>query len=142
MARRLAIALLTILPLWLYGQSTAARVLGTVTDHSGAVIPDAAVVATSTETGWKTNATSNAAGQYALFPLPPGIYAIDFHKEGLRSAYIDRLEVSASDEVVRNVALEVGGVSQSVTVEAAAGAAVLNETPSVENVVTEDQVNT
>ena len=144
MVRHLAKTLLLILPcpLWLHGQSTAARVLGTVTDHSGAVIPGAAVVATSTETGWKTNATSNAAGQYVLFPLPPGIYAIDFHKEGLRSAHIDRLEVSANDEVVRNVALEVGGVSQSVTVEAAAGAAVLNETPSVENIVTEDQVNT
>jgi hypothetical protein len=125
----------------LRAQSTAARVQGTVSDPSGAVIPRATVVASNTETGRKIAATSNGAGQYVLFPLSPGVYTIDFQKEGLHAVRIERLELYASDEVVRNVTLEVGAVSQAVTVSATA-AAVLNEAPSVENTVTEDQVNT
>jgi hypothetical protein len=139
----LAIPLLVALvPSLLPAQSTAARVLGTVTDATGAVIPSVSVVATNPATGWKTTSTSNAEGQYVLFPMPPGVYRLDFKKEGLKAVRIEQLTLNASDEVVRNVKLEVGATAQTVTVSATANAAILNETPSTENTVTEDQVDT
>ena len=143
MRKRLAIVLLILLqPLLLRSQSTAARVFGTVTDSTGAVIPSASVVATNPATAWKITAASNGDGQYVLFPMPPGVYVIDFKKEGLRTVRIEQLALNASDEVMRNVTLEVGAASQAVTVYATVTEAILDETPSVENTVTQDQVDT
>src|SRR5215472_2099322 len=123
-------------------QSTAARVVGTTTDPTGALIQGVAVTATNPATGWKTTAGSNAEGQYVLYPLPPGVYDIRFEAAGFQSVQVTGMEVYANDEVVRNVSLEVGKISQEVTVSATAAAAILNQSPSVENIVTEDQVNT
>ena len=133
-------SLLVAVPRFAFAQSTAARIQGTVTDASGAVVPGAGVSVTNTATGWKIRATSNPEGQYVLYPLPPGTYNIDFEKGGFEAVHIEGLQLYADDNVARNVKLEVGTISQAVTVTAAA--AVLNQSPSVENTVTEDQVET
>ncbi len=137
---RLLLLPLLLSSLALYGQSTAARILGTVTDASGAVIPAASVTATQVETGWKTTATSSPEGQYSLYPLQPGIYALNVEKIGFRAVSIERLQVYASDNVVRNVAMQVGGVAETVTVSATSEAATLDHTPSVQSTITREQI--
>jgi hypothetical protein len=121
-----------------FGQTTAARISGTVSDPTGAPVPSATVVATNRETGWKTTTTSNGEGRYVLYPLPPGTYAIDFEKAGFRSHHIDQVQLYASDSVGRDAQLEVGELSQTVTVSASTMA--LNEKPTVESTITEEQV--
>ena len=128
------------LPLSLSGQSTAARIQGTVADQTGAVVPGAVVTTTNAETGWTAKATSNAEGQYALYPLPPGIYGVMFEKTGFQSVRIDEIQLYANDNAVRNASLAMGAISDTITISAAAP--VLNLTPSVENTVTQDQVVT
>jgi carboxypeptidase family protein len=121
-------------------QSTAARISGTVVDASGAALQNARVSATNLETGWKVNAASNAEGRYVLFPLPPGTYSVDFEKTGFHTLRIEQIQLYAGDSVGRNARLEVGAISQAVTVSSSVLA--LNESPSTESTITEDQVNT
>src|SRR5262245_17901998 len=101
-----------------FGQSTAARISGTVIDASGAAVQDAKVSATNLETGWKVNAASNAEGRYVLYPLPPGMYSLDFEKTGFHTYRIEQTQLYAGDSVGRNAHLEVGAISQAVTVSA------------------------
>jgi Carboxypeptidase regulatory-like domain len=128
------------LPPHAFAQSTAARISGTVVDPSGAAVQNARVSATNLDTGWKVAATSNSEGRYALYPLPPGTYIVDFEKTGFHTYRIEQIQLYASDSVGRNAQLEVGAISQAVTVSSSV--LVLNETPSTESTITEDQVNT
>lgn len=54
----------------------AAAISGTVTNSTGAVIPNATVTAINTATKVKTTRTSSSAGYYLLSPLPPGEYTV------------------------------------------------------------------
>jgi len=143
MRNRLVVPLFALLlcPMVLHGQSTSARLSGTMTDASGAVIPGAVVTATDTATGWKTTATSGTEGQYVLYPLQPGAYRISIRRTGFRPVDIEELQLYASDNVVRNVVLAVGSVRQEVTVSAVAEAAVLEQSASVQNTVTREQID-
>ncbi len=123
---------------FVHAQSVAARVAGTVSDPTNAAVPGAKVTAVNTTTGWKTTSVSNADGRYLLYPLPPGIYDITFESSGMKKARIEHFQVFANDNVVRNAGLEVGALSQEVTVSAAA--VTVDASPSVESTVTEDQV--
>jgi hypothetical protein len=139
---RLCFLITLTVPQFVSGQSTAARIAGTVTDPTGALVQGVSVAAINPETGWKTVTSSNAEGQYVLYPLPPGIYNLGFQSAGFQAVHVEHLQVYANDEVIRNVKLEVGKLSQEIVVAATASAAVLNTTPSIENIVTEDQVAT
>lgn len=123
-----------------FGQSTAARVSGSITDATKGVVPGATAVATSPATGWTTRSASNAEGRYTLYPLPPGVYNISFEKSGFQSVRVEQILLHANDDVVRNVQLPVGSVSQEVTVSATAP--VVSQTISTESTVTEEQVQT
>jgi len=59
----------------------AAQITGTVTDSSGSSVPGAKITVTSESTGVKSEATSNAAGNYTVLFLPPGGYRISAEKE-------------------------------------------------------------
>ena len=66
----------------LHAQSTAGRFSGTVTDPSGAAVPDVSVSAVNTETGRKVAEKTNRQGQFVLYPLPPGAYDITVQSTG------------------------------------------------------------
>jgi hypothetical protein len=142
MSNRLVVPLFALLlcPIVLHGQSTSARLSGTVTDASGAVIPGASVIAVDTATGWKTTATSGAEGQYVLYPLPPGVYQVSLEKSGFQTVRIGQLQVYANDSLVRNVTLLVSAVAEAVTISATADAAALDHTPSVQSTITREQI--
>ncbi len=143
MRNLLLVLFLTVLtsPLALYGQSTAARISGTIMDSTGGVVPEAAVTATNTSTGWKTAAATSTNGQYVLYPLQPGAYRISIRKTGFQPVDIEELQLHASDNVARNMTLDVSSVHQQVTVSAVAEGAVLEQSVSVENTVTREQID-
>ena len=58
----------------MFAQTVTASVTGIVSDPSGAVVPNATVVAINTATGVRTPTTSNASGEYDLRFLPIGTY--------------------------------------------------------------------
>ena len=110
-----------------FANSASAQVLygsivGTVNDPSGAAVPGANITATNKENGVQRQTTSNEAGGYTFAAVQPGSYEIKISKEGFRTG-ADQAATVTSNNVTRvDMSLQVGAVSESVIVEAAAAA--------------------
>ena len=89
---------------------------GTVSDPSGAAIPNAAISITHTETGVKTSGVSGADGNYYFPNLTPGNYEIDVSTAGFREHLQKGIVVTVGATVTMNVALQVGPTSDRVEV--------------------------
>src|SRR3954449_13564553 len=58
-------------------QSTGGRIIGRVTDTSGAVVPGAKVILTNEATGVNYNSESNGTGDFSVLQLPVGVYTVN-----------------------------------------------------------------
>ncbi len=100
-------------------QATAA-LNGTIRDDSGAVLPGVTVMATQTDTGFTRTVVSDGGGAYTMPNLPLGPYRIEVSLQGFRT-FVQTgvvLQVGANPPI--NVALELGNLEETVSVEAAA----------------------
>ena len=97
-------------------QSDTARLQGTITDPQGAAINGATVTVTSTETGHATTATTNDLGYYTVSALPPGHYRVEVEQKGFKKV-VRELELQVSQVGVADLQLQVGEITESVTVE-------------------------
>jgi len=104
----------------LLAQGERANVTGTITDASGATIPDAAVAIRNTATNVTTRSTTNNAGLYYLTNLQPGEYEINITKPGFRPARVAALRLTVGLTATVPVTLEVGTVTEAVEVTATA----------------------
>jgi hypothetical protein len=100
--------------------SNTGSISGLVTDPSGAVVPGVTVKAVNTATGIARSVTTNANGFYALLDLPVGTYDVNFHKEGFKEFRETGLVVDVTSPVRADATLQVGGVTQEVTVSSSA----------------------
>ena len=91
-------------------------VVGTVTDATGAVIPNASIVATNAATQVEFEGKTDESGQYWLGPLPVGLYTIRFTMPGFQTTVIDQVHVLSPDATVLDARLLVGSVSEMVEV--------------------------
>jgi hypothetical protein len=89
---------------------------GTVTDPGGAVVPGAMVVVTNVATVVETTKQTNDAGLYLISPLPPGEYKVVVSFTGFQTVIQEKVIVDALTTVTVNLALQVGKVSETVTV--------------------------
>jgi hypothetical protein len=99
-----------------YGQVVNATLSGSVTDPTGAVIPEASVTATNVATGISTKTTTNASGNYIFPSLPPGTYTVHFEKNGFKATVLTGIILQVDQKAALNAKLEVGAVSQQVSV--------------------------
>ncbi len=99
-----------------FAQVETATLSGVVTDPKGAVVPDVDVTATRIETGTVLMTKTNGAGIYFFTGLMPGHYHLVVHKLGFKEIAIKEIELHVQDKVERNFSLEIGSVSESVTV--------------------------
>jgi hypothetical protein len=104
------------------GQSFTGSVLGTVTDSTGAVVPNASVILTNTGTNTRTTVTSDQNGNYIAALLPPGQYAIEVSAPGFKKFVQDGITLQVQQQARLNVALTVGEVADSIVVTADASA--------------------
>ena len=96
------------------------KIRGTVTDPTGAVISGAKVTATNTATGVSAMVTSAADGSYEFLQLAaPATYAVRVEQAGFRPFEAHNLSLSLDQIYVLNIKMELGTVSQQITVEAA-----------------------
>ncbi|WP_263417768.1 TonB-dependent receptor [Terriglobus albidus] len=121
-------------------QSVAARMMGTVTDPSGAIVTNAVVTATNLGTGAAQSARTNRNGQYVLFPLEPGQYDITVAKDGFAGVSLHGLSFDVNDSALRDFRLKVGSSAEVVTVSTSS-VPLLTQDISVQNVVTQEQLN-
>jgi hypothetical protein len=101
-----------------WSQATTATLIGTVTDQSGAVVPNANVTATETNTGVARRAVTNQEGIYSLPYLAPGTYRIDVEAQGFKRMQRDAVELRATTSTRVDTTLEPGQVSETVEVTA------------------------
>ncbi len=101
-------------------QTITGAFTGTLTDSSGAVLPNVRVTATNTATNVTFDGVTNSSGLYNLLFLPVGEYNLSAELTGFKKAQLGpfRLEVNQIARV--DVKMEVGDASQSVNVDAAA----------------------
>jgi hypothetical protein len=99
-------------------QSDAAVVSGRVTDESGAVIADAEVTASNTQSGVKVDTLTNQNGIYVVQNLRPGTYVVTVQKDGFRQVTLTNLTLNVQDALSRNFTLQIGSWSESITVTA------------------------
>jgi hypothetical protein len=118
---------LGVLALTLFGyvQTANAQVLfgsasGTVTDQSGASVPKAHVVSVNKGTGVRKETDADASGFYTLTDLPPGLYDITVTAGGFKPLTQTNVNIGANVVTNTNFNLQVGSVSENVTVEASA----------------------
>jgi len=112
----LLIVLLALLPA-AWGQATT-QISGLVTDASGAVIPNASLDLENTDTGVKRSTTSDSMGAYAFLQVIPGPYKMTVKANGFRTATVSDLRLLVNNPVTSNVKLEVGQISEVVSVTA------------------------
>jgi len=113
------LSLLLVIVLCLTGlasaQTDTARLYGTITDPTGAVVPNASITLTDAATGRVVSAQTSDAGSYVVNALPIGKYHLEVKKEGFKTATADfALQVSQVQEV--SLKLETGSAATTVEV--------------------------
>ena len=105
----------------LFPQATAVvQITGSVADASGGAVAGAKITATQTSTGFSRETTSAADGAYVLSSLPIGPYRLEASASGFKSYTRDGIVLQVNTNPTVNVVLEVGALTQSVEVRAAA----------------------
>jgi hypothetical protein len=111
--------------LFLAAQSPTATITGIARDPQGAAIPGVQLTATSIATQQKVIYTTNDDGLFSLRQLPIGQYIVEAEKEGFRRFVRRGLVLTTGQSLELDIQLEVGAVSESITVS---GSATLLET--------------
>jgi len=109
--------------------SVTGSISGTVSDASGAVVPGADVAALNTETGIKQATRTNAQGFYAFPVLPVGHYDVTVQSRGFKEYRQTDLMINVNSALRVDVTLQVGTVTQEVSVS---GTSVHVETTSTQ----------
>ncbi len=116
--------MLAILALLAVGEPAAAQVslatvTGVVADSAKAVIPGATVTITNVQTGIEAAAETNETGYYTMLSLIPGTYELVVVAEGFRRFVRPNLELETGQQLRLDVELEIGAITESVTVTSA-----------------------
>jgi hypothetical protein len=105
-----------LLALPVAAQSTAGRVLGTVTDQSGAAVAGATVVVSDVQRGSTRTLTTDASGDYVAAELIPGTYKIHVESKGFKKVERPNVVIEVASDVRADFTLQPGQVSETVVV--------------------------
>jgi len=109
------VAFLLLLPSLAFAQGTRGALTGSVTDPTGALVPEATITITEMKTGVTTTVASSSAGYYRV-PVPPGTYRLEAKKEGFKTAVAENIVVPVAQVVNIDFTLQMGNIAESVTV--------------------------
>src|SRR5688500_17970768 len=102
------------------GQTQLATLVGTLTDSSGAALPRANVTVTNVRTGIENSTLTNASGDYVVPLLHAGEYKIAVELPGFKKLTKTGIVLQVAQKARVDLSLEIGEVTQEVTVEGAA----------------------
>lgn len=100
-----------------WAQSTAGRILGAVTDQSGAAITGARIVVTDTERGTSRVLTTDATGNFVAADLTPGTYKVRVEAKGFKTTERPNVPVEVATDIRADFSLQAGSVSETIVVE-------------------------
>ena len=116
--RLVALCIALVLACDLSAQSITATITGTVTDSSGAVIPNAEVTIINIETNARTSATTDGRGSYTAPLLPRGQYTLEVSAPGFRKFVREGITLQVQQTARIDVELALGAVADTVVVTA------------------------
>jgi hypothetical protein len=117
-----------------------ATIVGTVTDPSGAVVPNVQVTLTNIDTGLSKTIPTNDAGQYAAVDLQIGHYDVKATASGFKAAEQKSIVLTVGDRVRVDFQMQMGAAQETVTVEANA-VHVQTDSGEVSNLITDQQLS-
>jgi hypothetical protein len=119
MRRLVLLSLVVVLAsLPLFAQKTTGTISGSVTDPSGAMVPNAPVTITNKATGQSRTVNTNEAGEYTAPELPFGTYRVAVKQANYKESVIENVDLHVASTALANVTLQMGNISEQVTVEA------------------------
>jgi Carboxypeptidase regulatory-like domain len=101
-----------------FAQSVSGTILGTVTDDTGAVVAGAKVTIVNEGTGLTRTVTADNHGEYNAPSLPTGHYTVTSEMSGFKTVALSNIEVGVDQRVRINIKLEVGAMTESVSITA------------------------
>lgn len=104
-------------PTGVFGQ-TAATITGTISDPSGAIVPNSEILITNVGTGQTRALQSNEVGRYTAPGLNPGSYQVTASSQGFQQTVRSGITLTVGSEAVINLTLQPGQVTQTVQVTA------------------------
>ena len=105
-------------PLTVVAQTVSGTILGTVTDSSGSVIPNAKVTIVNEGTGLTRTVQSDSNGEFTAPSLPTGHYTVIAELTGFKTLTLSNIELGVDQRARIDMKLEVGAMTESVSVEA------------------------
>ncbi|MGH9842692.1 MAG: carboxypeptidase regulatory-like domain-containing protein [Blastocatellia bacterium] len=134
---RTVVLLLAALPA--LAQGLTGQISGTVRDATGGRLPGATITVLNEQTQFQRAAVSDDGGYYVLTNLPPGQYRVAIEHAGFKVFVKNGVQLNAGDRVAVEPELEIGAVTEAVTVSAA-GENVETESPTVGQIVDGSQM--
>jgi hypothetical protein len=117
-----------------------ASIQGVVTDPAGAVVSGAALTLTNLDTSQKLTATSDESGVYNFNALPSGKFSLTVEKAGFKKKVLESVSVIPEQANALNIQLDLGEVTESVTVTGDSTPLLDTETASLSGVVNSNQI--
>ena len=138
---RVSFALMLALttPVLALAQSTFGRVAGSVLDSSGGVLPGATITLTNQLTNQSQTTSTTEVGAFVFPQTPPGTYKVEIALEGFKTATYTDVIVNVGAEYSLTARLELGALTEAVTVEAGSSL-VKTTTPEVSSTVLQRQM--
>ena len=102
----------------LQAQTDQARIVGSVTDSTGAIVPGATVVAKNEKTSEERTATTNESGYYVIAPLKPSTYTVTVTATNLK-AQVTNVQLLIGQELNLGFSLQATGVEAKVDISTA-----------------------
>ena len=109
------------------GQSASSSVHGLVTDPQGNLVANATVTLTNAAKNFSRNQTTSDSGSFAFTLIPPDQYTVEVEATGFKKAVRTGVSALVAKATELNVQLEIGNVSEVVTVSAGAGEVLINK---------------
>ncbi|MGA3371404.1 MAG: carboxypeptidase regulatory-like domain-containing protein [Terracidiphilus sp.] len=131
--------MLVAVPVALHAQAYYGSIVGNVTDSQGAAVVGAKVVATANATDVKSQTTTSSIGAYSLAQLAVGVYTVHINAPGFKEFIANGVEVHVSTTTAVNASLQLGKVTENVTIQADE-VQVDTSSPAVGEVITGTQV--
>ncbi|HEY7055179.1 MAG TPA: carboxypeptidase-like regulatory domain-containing protein, partial [Vicinamibacterales bacterium] len=114
----LLLSLVALVPSSAFAQAVTGTIIGRITDTSGAVIPGVTVTLTNNGTQQARVVTTDTNGEYSAPSLPTGIYTVAAEISGFKTVTMSNVDLGVDQHVRLDVKLEVGNLTESVTIEA------------------------
>ena len=128
-------AMVLLIPLMVFAQAETGQITGSVTDQSGAIVPNATVLVTSYTTGAERHVLTGNTGEFLVTNLLPAVYRVKASAEGFRAVEQD-VTLYPGAKVGLNITLEVGKSTTVVEVSGGAATALVNtETQTVSTLI-------